>query len=56
MIMILSESFAAPTRVPGVSFSEDPMPNIRNLKGQTTSGIMLSRAMAEAPPTSNTSL
>ena len=56
VIMILSESFAAPTRVPGVSFSEDPMPNIRNLKEQTTSGIMLSRAMAEAPPTSNTSL
>ncbi|OIN62770.1 hypothetical protein BFS26_07745 [Bifidobacterium longum subsp. suis] len=55
VIMILSESFAAPTRVPGVSFSEDPMPNIRNLKEQTTSGIMLSRAMAEAPPTSNTS-
>lgn len=55
VIMILSESFAAPTCVPGVSFSEDPMPNIRNLKEQTTSGIMLSRAMAEAPPTSNTS-
>ena len=40
VIMILSESFADPTRVPGVSFSEDPMPNIRNLKEQTTSGIM----------------
>lgn len=42
VIMILSESFSDPTRVPGVSFSEDPMPNIRQLKTQTTSGLMLS--------------
>lgn len=38
VIMILSETFSDPTRVPGVSFSEDPMPNIRQLKTQTTSG------------------
>ena len=42
VIMILSESFSDPTRVPGVSFSEDPMPNIRSIKAQTTSGLMLS--------------
>ncbi len=42
VIMILSESFSDPTRVPGVSFAEDPMPNIRQLKTQTTSGLMLS--------------
>jgi hypothetical protein len=42
VIMILSESFSDPTRVPGVSFSEDPMPQIRNIKNQTTSGFALS--------------
>lgn len=42
VIMLLSESFSDPTRVPGVSFLEDPMPNIRNIKAQTTSGLMLS--------------
>ena len=42
VIMVLSETFSDPTRVPGISFSEDPMPNIRQLKTQTTSGLMLS--------------
>ena len=42
VIMVLSESFADPTRVPGLSYSEDPMPFIRSLKSQTTSGLMLS--------------
>lgn len=42
VIMILSESFSDPTRVPGVSFSIDPMPNIRSIKDSTTSGLMLS--------------
>lgn len=42
VIMILSETFSDPTRVPGVSFSLDPIPNIRNLKNTTTSGFMLS--------------
>ena len=40
--MILSETFSDPTRVPGVSFSLDPIPNIRNIKNTTTSGLMLS--------------
>lgn len=42
VIMVLSESFSDPTRVPGLTWSEDPMPFIRNLKAQTTSGLMLS--------------
>ena len=42
VILILSESFADPTRVPGVSLTEDPMPNIRAIKQNTTSGLMLS--------------
>lgn len=42
VIMILSETFSDPTRVPGVSFSLDPIPNIRNFKNTTTSGLMLS--------------
>lgn len=42
VIMILSETFSDPTRVPGVSFSIDPIPNIRNIKNMTTSGLMLS--------------
>ena len=42
IIMLLSESFSDPTRVPGVTFGNDPMPNIRTLKGTTTSGLMLS--------------
>jgi len=42
VIMVLSETFSDPTRVPGVSFAEDPMPYIRQLKNETTSGLMLS--------------
>ena len=42
VIMILSESFSDPTRVPGIALSNDPMPNIRDIKQQTTSGLMLS--------------
>ena len=42
VIMILSESFSDPTRVPGTALAEDPMPNIRALKETTTSGLMLS--------------
>ena len=42
VIMILSESFSDPTRVPGITLAEDPMPNIRALKETTTSGLMLS--------------
>lgn len=42
VIMILSETFSDPNRVPGVHFDVDPMPNIRGIKGTTTSGLMLS--------------
>lgn len=42
VILVLSESFSDPTRVPGVSFAEDPMPQIRAIKSVTTSGLMLS--------------
>ena len=42
VIMILSESFSDPTRVPGITLTEDPMPNIRAIKDSTTSGLMLS--------------
>lgn len=42
VVMILSESFSDPTRVPGVAFSIDPMPSIRAIKDATTSGLMLS--------------
>lgn len=42
VVYVLSESFSDPTRVPGVKVNEDPMPFIRSLKGETTSGLMLS--------------
>jgi phosphoglycerol transferase MdoB-like AlkP superfamily enzyme len=42
VILILSESYSDPTRVPGLSWNADPMPFIRNLKNTTTSGLMLS--------------
>ncbi|MBT1162078.1 sulfatase-like hydrolase/transferase [Bifidobacterium sp. SO1] len=42
VVMILSESFSDPTRVPGISLNQDPMPYIRELKKTTTSGLMLS--------------
>ncbi len=42
IIMVLSESFSDPNRVPNVHFGIDPMPNIRALKNTTTSGLMLS--------------
>ena len=42
VIMILSETFSDPTRVPGITLTTDPIPNIRNIKSTTTSGLMLS--------------
>lgn len=42
VVYVLSESFSDPTRVPGVELNKDPMPFIRELKGETTSGLMLS--------------
>lgn len=42
IIMVLSETFSDPTRLPGVSLAHDPMPNIRAMKTTTTSGYALS--------------
>ncbi len=44
VVLILSESYSDPLRVPGITFQGnlDPMPYIRSLKQQTTSGLMLS--------------
>lgn len=42
VIMVLSESFSDPNRVPGVHFITDPMPFIRSLGDVTTAGLMLS--------------
>lgn len=42
MIMTLSESFADPDRIPGLKLNKDPMPYIRSLKKETTSGLMIS--------------
>lgn len=42
VIFTLSESFADPARVPGVKLPKDPIPYIKQLKEETTSGLMLS--------------
>lgn len=42
VVYILSESFSDPERVPGLKVNKDAMPNIREIKEQTTSGLMLS--------------
>lgn len=42
VIVILSESFSDPTKVPGLHINKDPMPYIRHLMGTTTSGTMVS--------------
>lgn len=42
IIFNLSESFANPNRVPGVTLKKNPIPKIDRLKGRTTSGIMIS--------------
>lgn len=42
VIMVLSESFSDPLRVPNLALSKDPIPNIRSIKHSTTSGLMLS--------------
>ncbi|MBH9983441.1 LTA synthase family protein [Bifidobacterium asteroides] len=42
LVYILSESFSDPTRVPGVTLNQDPIPHIRSIKEGTTSGLMLS--------------
>lgn len=42
VIFVLSESFSDPSRVPGVELNKDAMPSVRQIKEQTTSGLMLS--------------
>lgn len=41
VIMILSESFSDPNRVPGIQLPLDPIPNIRSVERATTSGAAL---------------
>lgn len=41
VIFILSESFTDPARIPDLELSDDPIPFIRSLKEETTSGILL---------------
>lgn len=42
VIYVLSESFSDPSRVPGLKVNKDSMPTIREIKQNTTSGLMLS--------------
>jgi phosphoglycerol transferase MdoB-like AlkP superfamily enzyme len=42
VIFNLSESFANPQRVPGVTLTKNPVPYITSLKKKTTGGLMLS--------------
>ena len=42
VINVLSESFSDPSRVPGLKVNKDSMPKIREIKQNTTSGLMLS--------------
>ena len=42
VVYVLSESFSDPSRVPGLKTNKDSMPNIRKIKANTTSGLMLS--------------
>ncbi|NQP30664.1 LTA synthase family protein [Streptococcus suis] len=42
VIYVLSESFADPRRVPGVTISQNVIPNLEYIMSQTTSGLMKS--------------
>lgn len=42
VIYVLSESFSDPSRVPGLKVNKDSILNIRKIKQNTTSGLMLS--------------
>lgn len=41
VILILSESFVDPLRIPSLQLSEDPIPYIRSLQNETTSGLLV---------------
>ena len=42
LIYVLSESFADPKRVPNMQVNQDPIPEVRQVKKNNTSGLMLS--------------
>lgn len=42
VIYVLSESFADPDRIPNVNLSQELIPNIKQIKNSTTSGLMVS--------------
>ena len=42
VIYVLSESFADPRRIQGVTLTENPIPNIEEIKTKSTSGLMRS--------------
>lgn len=42
LIFILSESFADPSRVPNIKLNQEVAPNIKKIKQENTSGLMLS--------------
>lgn len=42
VIYVLSESFADPDRIPDVNLSQELIPNIKQIKNSTTSGLMVS--------------
>lgn len=41
VIFNLSESFSDPSRMPETTVNNDPIPNVRKIKSETTSGLML---------------
>ena len=43
IVVVLSESFSDPTNLDGIEFAEDPIPYVRRLMQQTTSGQMLAQ-------------
>lgn len=42
IIFVLSESFSDPSRLPSMNLKKDPIPFIKSMLSQTTSGLMLS--------------
>lgn len=48
IIYLMNETFWDPTRMPNVKFSDDPMPNVRSLSKDFTSGYIYSPAFGGA--------